>query len=205
VNNRDFIISFLRAKGFSNVAIAAILGNMHVESDLNPYAQRINDGGPGISSIGLCQWEGSRRTALQKYAASNHLTETAIEAQLGYLWLELHQQRFALSLFALQHGTDVVATAATFDTNYEGSTSASIPAREQWAVSYYHLLESEDIMPGLQYTDKLPDPNNPGQFVSLETLLRAIAVCEEILQISTVPAMAARLADIDKRLTAKGI
>lgn len=78
------IIDFFRGKGLSDTAIAGILGNMRVESDFNTHAYN-----PGEGAIGLGQWEGGRRTALQNYASAHGMTETDLQAQLGYYWHEL--------------------------------------------------------------------------------------------------------------------
>jgi len=81
----DIIVAFLQAKGLHTNAIRGILGNLQVESGYNPNALNAGEG-----AIGIAQWEGSRRTALQNYAAATGGKETSITTQLGFLWKELN-------------------------------------------------------------------------------------------------------------------
>ena len=74
------VIGGLKAIGLPDVAIAGILGNMMIESSLNPEKKN-----PGEDAIGLCQWEGSRRTALQKFASDRGTSETDLDTQIAFM------------------------------------------------------------------------------------------------------------------------
>lgn len=54
--NADEIISYFNSLGFTNEAIAGLLGNMERESFLNPGQQQIGGGGATNSGYGLIQW-----------------------------------------------------------------------------------------------------------------------------------------------------
>lgn len=113
------VAAFFKAKGLPNAAIAAILGNMQVESGFNTSAL---NGGEG--AIGLAQWEGGRRTALQQYASSHGMKETDLNAQLGYMWQELNQS-YGGVLQQMKTATDPGQAAAIWDSQYEVSSGSS--------------------------------------------------------------------------------
>ena len=115
----DFIVSWLKAKGLSTPAIAAILGNMQIESGFDTGRENTREG-----AIGLIQWEGSRRAQLQQYAAAHGTTEVDVKAQLGYMWQELTGSYHNV-LTQLQNATDAGQAAAIFDQQYEVSSGAA--------------------------------------------------------------------------------
>lgn len=123
LQNQAAISSFFKSKGLNAVAIAAIMGNIEVESEGNPTAYNSGEG-----AIGIAQWEGGRRTKLQAYAASQGTSETDLMTQLNFYWQELTGP-YRSVLDALSNATDVTAAATTVQAHYEGSTVASLPNR----------------------------------------------------------------------------
>lgn len=63
---------------------SGILGNFQMESSMDPTA--VN---PSSRASGLAQWLGSRFTALEAYAREQNKTWEDVEAQLGYLKVEM--------------------------------------------------------------------------------------------------------------------
>jgi len=124
------IVSFLRGKGLPSAAIAGILGNIQIESGFNTGAANASEG-----AIGLAQWEGGRRTALQNYAAQHGMHETDLNAQLGYLWQELSGP-YSGVLSQLKTATDPAAAAAIWDGQYEVSSGQ---ARDQRVAAAQHF------------------------------------------------------------------
>lgn len=122
------IASFLAAKGLTVPQIAGVMGNMQVESSFDPSALNRKEG-----AIGLAQWEGQRRTALDAYAAKQGTSETDLNTQLGYLWAELSGPEQA-SLTALQQTTTPAQAAAVWDQDFERSAGTSRTQRENDAV-----------------------------------------------------------------------
>lgn len=120
-NNQQAIISYLRQQHFSANAINGILGNLYVESSLNPSAFNSREG-----AIGIAQWEGGRRTALQQYARSEGRTENDLAAQLGFLVEELKNSGIINELNSAGSASDA---AALFDQKYERSAGTSRGAR----------------------------------------------------------------------------
>jgi tail lysozyme len=118
-NNVDRIVQFFTSKGLSKTAIAGILGNLQVESGFNPGAQNANEG-----AIGIGQWEGGRRTALQAFARAHGTSETDLNAQLGYMWQELSGS-YSGALGALRGATSAAQAATIWDSQYEVSAGTT--------------------------------------------------------------------------------
>ena len=70
----------LKASGFSNSGIAAVLTNINAESGFNPNS--IGDGG---TSYGLCQWHNDRWDNLKNYTSEWQ----TVGGQLDFLLYEL--------------------------------------------------------------------------------------------------------------------
>jgi len=87
-SNEQIIFDYITGTMKLNEAAACgILANIQAESNFNP-----NAGGPdtnGLTSYGICQWNGSRFTALQDYCTANGLDYTTLDGQLAFLCNEL--------------------------------------------------------------------------------------------------------------------
>jgi len=126
-NNAQIIAAFLKGKGLSDAAVAGILGNLQEESSLNPDAYNGNEG-----AIGIAQWEGGRRTALQAFARANGTSETDLNTQLNFLWHELNTSERS-SLSAIQSASSASEAAAIWDEKYERSAGTTRNARVSYA------------------------------------------------------------------------
>lgn len=127
----DTIAAFFEGKGLSPAQAAGIVGNAQVESSFNPSALNPNEG-----AIGIFQWEGARRVALQQWAAAMGTTETNLNAQLTFAWHELQTDN-AGALAKLQATNSPESAAAAWDQYYERSAGTSRLQRVQDAVNYY--------------------------------------------------------------------
>jgi hydroxymethylglutaryl-CoA reductase len=125
------ITSFLIGKGLTPAQVAGVEGNLYVESKFNPSAANAAEG-----AIGLAQWEGPRRTALQRFARSQGRTETDLTTQLNFLWSELTGPESA-ALAALKRAGTPAAAASVFDQQYERSSGGSRQARTSAANDIY--------------------------------------------------------------------
>jgi hypothetical protein len=112
-DNVEKIYNFLIGKGLKDYMAAGILGNFKQESGgtIDPLA---SDG----VAIGIAQWQGSRRTALIKYAAEHHRPLSDLAMQLDYLWEELNSSEQG-ALTALKATHDVTSATIAFEKNYE--------------------------------------------------------------------------------------
>lgn len=145
------IADFLRLQGASPAAVAGILGNFQVESGFDPAASN-----PAEGAIGLAQWEGGRRTALDAYAAATHGSETSLATQLGYLMTEL-QGRYAGVWAAIRNATDPARAAALWDvgpggpnsgTGFENSSGSATAERMNNARSIYQQITTGQVLTG---------------------------------------------------------
>lgn len=87
--NEMIVYSYFHERGLSDVAIAAMLGNMWQESGCDPACYQV--GGPGR---GLLQWEegSSRFNRLCNRAAAAGKTWKDIHVQLDFIWAEAESQ-----------------------------------------------------------------------------------------------------------------
>jgi hypothetical protein len=119
----DTILSFLQGKGLTPEQAAGVAGNLQVESGFSPTAYN-----PREKAIGLAQWEGGRRTALDQYAAASGGSETDLTTQLNFLWHELNTNENA-AFKQLLATSDAASAAAVFDQYYERSSGAARATR----------------------------------------------------------------------------
>lgn len=77
--NATLIYQFLTAKGWSKNAVCGLLGNMEVESTINPAISEIGGGG----GYGLVQW--TPGSLYKNWAAKNGYANESLEGQLTYL------------------------------------------------------------------------------------------------------------------------
>ena len=84
--NQQKIWSFFKSKGFSDAAIAGIIGNLMQESGLKPGTVQGGGRGPGH---GLLQWEGGRLTQLKDYAKSKGKAWSDLQTQLEFAYMEM--------------------------------------------------------------------------------------------------------------------
>jgi len=113
------IYQYLLSKGLSPAQAAGVLGNMQTESSLNTGATNAAEG-----AIGLCQWEGGRRTALEQFAAAQGKPVTDWKTQVDFMMSELQGSESG-AFNALKSATTPAEAAAAFDQYYERSAGTS--------------------------------------------------------------------------------
>ena len=79
------IMNYFLGKGLSKHAAAGIMGNLYMESRLNPAA--IGDGG---TSGGIAQWHANRFRQLKLFAKKRNKDWKDLDTQLDFLWYELN-------------------------------------------------------------------------------------------------------------------
>ena len=131
------VISYLRnTKSKSIVFTAGVLGNFQVESNFNPGSANAAEG-----AIGLAQWEGGRRTALQQFASARGSSETDLATQLDFFWHELTGS-YALTYAAMNVAPTPESVAAIMDSQYEKSSGSTRVNRTLAARSWYNTLHN---------------------------------------------------------------
>ena len=87
-SNEEIIYNFLRDNlGMNTAAACGVLANIERESNFDPTCSWIDTN--GLESFGICQWNGSRNTAVRNYCANHGYAATSLIGQLEYLRTEL--------------------------------------------------------------------------------------------------------------------
>ncbi len=109
---------YFQDKGLSSTQIAAIMGNLKVESGFDPSAINGSSG-----AYGLAQWLGTRKTNLENYINS-HPDKKLLEQQLEFMWKsELNGSYKASTLIPLQKADNLSDAVEIFLKKYEGPCS----------------------------------------------------------------------------------
>jgi hypothetical protein len=117
------LYDYFREHGFSAAQASGILGNIQTESNFKTNAHN-----PGEGAIGLCQWEGGRRTALEHFAASEGKPVTDWHVQADFIMHELNTTEHG-AMAALKNAQTPQEAALAFQSKYERSSSASVHQR----------------------------------------------------------------------------
>lgn len=92
-NNKTKIFSYLTQElGFNSAAACGIMANIEKESRFKPGSV-IRDSN-GLTSGGLCMWNGTRFSNLKSYCNKNGYDYLSIEGQLSYLEYELQKSSY---------------------------------------------------------------------------------------------------------------
>ncbi len=76
--NQQAVYVTLKNAGLNNYAIAGIMGNIHAESEFNPTWTN-------TTAVGICQWQGERKTNLEKYATNISQSKSNIFTQAQFI------------------------------------------------------------------------------------------------------------------------
>ncbi len=137
--NESVIYSFLtNDMGLNTAAVCGILANINNESGFNPQSSCIDTN--GLVSYGICQWNGGRFMALQRYCAANGYDYRTLAGQLLYLKYELHNgENAALSKVSSVSNTQEGAFIAGYNwaTFYERCASKYYASRAILARDVY--------------------------------------------------------------------
>lgn len=119
-------------KGFTPAQASGILGNIQTESSFKTNAYNSGEG-----AIGLCQWEGGRRTELENFARQEGKPVTDWHVQADFIMHELtHSESGAYQ--AIKAAQTPEQAAQAFQSRYE--RSASLGNRAANASNIYHQL-----------------------------------------------------------------
>ncbi len=136
----------LRDAGYSEVAAAAVMGNIEQESGFNTSAVNSSSG-----ASGLCQWLGDRLENLKKFAKDRGVEWTDEETQILYLIGELTPGGGEANGYATyqlsgsygytksdwENATDVETATKAFEGLFERSDSSAVNERVNNANKYY--------------------------------------------------------------------
>ena len=129
-NEIQTAIQYFKGKGLTAPQVAGIIGNLLLESGLEPL--RVNS----IGAIGIAQWLGDRKTKLLR-----NPNYTKYLTQLAFIWVELSSTE-KNALKELKKQTTSQGAAYTFDKYYERSGSSGVPKRIGYANDILNKINS---------------------------------------------------------------
>lgn len=149
-NNALYIAAFFMRQGWTMEAIAAILGNMQTESNMNPGIWENLDKGNTSRGYGLVQW--TPATKLIEWATTNGLDYTDIDTQLSRIIWEMENgvqyyptdsypetfKEFSVSEKSPEY------LAGAFLYNYERPKTPNAQKRGEQARYWYTILSDID-------------------------------------------------------------
>lgn len=172
MTNESTIWQFLKSKGFTDIAAAAIMGNLYAESGLEPknlqtvyeatlgmtddqYTQAVDSGSYGnfvrdLAGYGLAQWTfWSRKQALLNKAKSMGKSIGDLNMQLAYLWDELREFGLVSKLNACGSVRDA-SNLMLFEFEKPQDMGKSVQdARTSWSQGFYDRLHGSAVVESL--------------------------------------------------------
>lgn len=147
----------LRAAGYNEIAVAAAMGNIQMESGFDPS---VVERGSGLG-FGLVQWTDGRRTAIEKYAADQGRDVNDVNLQIEFLvqelkgdgiWMENRTKNYSFGYLTKddwENGTDIVKATQSFMGGFEGpdynDNKNHIADRIEYAKMYYEEFTGTPI------------------------------------------------------------
>ncbi|MDB4941266.1 MAG: peptidase [Labilithrix sp.] len=153
--NEQPAFDYFRLKGLTAEQSAGIVGNLDVESGLDPTI--VQKGGPGR---GIAQWSAGGRwdsTAgdnVKSYAAAQGKSATSLQLQLDFIWFELTSFP-SYGLTKLQATTTVTGAVSAFARDYEVCGACATSQRVAHAQSV--LSRFGGMPPGSSSSSGAPD------------------------------------------------
>lgn len=112
--NAAIAFDFFIGKGLKDFQAAGVIGNLQIESGMDPTIHQIG-GGPGI---GIAQWGPPRWKNLNDFASASGSDPWALATQLEFIWHELETDPSA-GLSDLQASETVEDAVTVFQDQYE--------------------------------------------------------------------------------------
>lgn len=156
-SNAEITYNFFVSKGLSKEQSAGIVGNFQAESGINPKSTN-------GSTLGIMQWLGGRRDALEKFAEATGEDVFNIETQLKYAWFEWTGEPYPPASVGAgsqkSYYDDFIAkstqykdtgakgaseSAEIFENELERSGGALIPQRRQYAAEAFNAFSSNTV------------------------------------------------------------
>lgn len=147
-NNVNIIASYFRARGWTDNAIAALCGNMEIESYLNPAQSELGSGLYDTSyGFGLVQWTGASRIDFVSWAGvdwetdyNKQLERIIYEMNGGYVqWIPVAAYGYMSFVQFSQSTATPEYLAMAFEYSYERGTPLQAD-REAAARKWYNYL-----------------------------------------------------------------
>lgn len=171
--NATLLTIVLRAKGWTDIAIAGALGNIQHEGILNPGQCEVGSGVPSgnndtsyTGGLGLVQWtkpSGGNINPLLRYASENNKNWYDGDLQAEYInhaddslnyglwgWIQTSTYPVSFSEFkVLNTSPSNAAYIWLYNLERPANPSASAPTRAQNAENWYSFIQSSSYVPRL--------------------------------------------------------
>ncbi len=150
--------NFMIENGYSEVATAGLMGNIHQESGgFNPAI--VENGGSG-EGIGLCQWSYGRRTRLENFARERGKDWSDVDIQLEYLLWELQNDGFngnRTYQSQWENAETPEDAAIAFEYGFERAGIPMMENRTHWAKVYYEQFQGTYTAGGGASSNQITD------------------------------------------------
>lgn len=136
--NEQTAFNYFVSKGLTKRQSAGIIGNLIVESGVDPTATQYGGGpGRGIAqwSVGG-RWDHDSRDNMVWYAGQHGVSRWSLGAQLDFTWYELTTHGYGYS--DLKSATTIKAATIAFERKFEGCGSCNESRRISEATSVYN-------------------------------------------------------------------
>lgn len=142
-NTSDTVWNFFKGKGYTDAAVAGIMGNISQESGMSPTKLQ-NGKGP---AAGLFQWENYSRKSdrwkqLDDYAKGKGTSWTDLITQLEYAWSEIKSYGMEPTL---KSETNVEEATEYFEKVFERAGTPNMPRRIMFAQLWYTTYTSKSV------------------------------------------------------------
>lgn len=159
--NAQYILDYLKAKGWTSNAICGMLGNMQTESTINPGLWESMQENNMTGGFGLVQWTPASK--FTNWADSNNYTWGDINGQLErIIWEKDNNQQWGVTTeYPMTFQEFTISTdspsnlAMIFLANYERPLNPDQPIRGTQANYWYDNLNHNDT-PVTQQKKRMP-------------------------------------------------
>lgn len=137
--NEKTAFDYFVTKGLSKKQSAGIVGNLVVESGVDPTIKQ-SGGGPGR---GIAQWEAGGRwdhdskNNMVWYAGQHGVSAWSLRPQLDFIWYELTTFS-SYGLASLKSATTISAATSAFSSKFEGCSACNLSRRVSEATTAYN-------------------------------------------------------------------
>ncbi|MCC8076160.1 MAG: phage tail-type lysozyme domain-containing protein [Clostridiales bacterium] len=179
-SNETTIFTYLTGTmGLNTAAACGILANMYAESAFKPTSSCTDSN--GLTSYGLCQWNGSRYTKLKSWCNSNGYNYKTVTGQLHFLSYELSTSTYNYILKYLQGVSNSASGAYNAgyywcyyfeqpaNTTTQSKTRGNLAKNSYWPF-YSALVSASNSSASSASAPVLSDYTTPGTSMTYGTL-----------------------------------
>lgn len=174
-SRQQFLLSRLKADGYTDAQAAGIIGSLMQESGLNPSAVNPKSGARGIA-----QWLSKDRVGGFEKRYGHGLSQSTFEEQADYMLWELRNtEKRSGDLLRRAPNADMAAQIHAWEYERPGHLEAHIADRMRYAQSVLATYGGGSALAAAQLpnaTRTAPTPSAPGSSVSSETHIGVINV-----------------------------